>query len=381
MLGLAMALVHDPEILIIDELSLGLAPIVVEMLLEVVADLKRRGMTLIIVEQSINIALALADRALFMEKGQIRFSGQAADLLARDDLVRAVFWEQSDSDRIAARGLPTANGRHGWSHRCDLRGHGCRHRPHLPILEGDQLRHGGDGRSRCCRSEPHGHQLAVSYWVSFVACVLIGAAVGAAIELTVVRRLFSAPRVVLMIATIGVAELLLYFQGILPIPTMVTGYPTPIESSWQIGSVVIQGQEILVLVVVALLYAALWLFLGHTKYGLAIGASAANPNAARLAGINVRLTSTLVWTVAGTLTTIATILSAPLVTTTSTEPSLGPTLLIRALAAARSRGWCRFPSLWCPGLGSAWGKHSSISTGRTSKACSTWSFWVSSSSR
>ncbi len=44
MLGLAMALVHDPEILIIDELSLGLAPIVVEMLLEVVADLKRRGL-------------------------------------------------------------------------------------------------------------------------------------------------------------------------------------------------------------------------------------------------------------------------------------------------------------------------------------------------
>ncbi len=91
MLGLAMALVHDPELLIIDELSLGLAPIVVEMLLEVVAELKRRGMTLIIVEQSINIALALADRALFMEKGQIRFSGQAEDLLARDDLVRAVF--------------------------------------------------------------------------------------------------------------------------------------------------------------------------------------------------------------------------------------------------------------------------------------------------
>ena len=175
----------------------------------------------------------------------------------------------------------------------------------------------------------------VNYWVSFVACVLIGAAVGAAIELTVVRRLFSAPRVVLMIATIGVAELLLYFQGILPIPTMVTGYPTPIASSWQIGSVVIQGQEILVLVVVGVLYAALWLFLGHTKYGLAIGASAANPNAARLAGINVRLTSTLVWTVAGTLTTIATILSAPLVTTTSTDTfSLGPTLLIRALAAA-----------------------------------------------
>jgi ABC-type branched-subunit amino acid transport system ATPase component len=43
------------------------------------------------VEQSVNVALAVADRAVFMEKGQVRFSGPAADLLERDDLVRAVF--------------------------------------------------------------------------------------------------------------------------------------------------------------------------------------------------------------------------------------------------------------------------------------------------
>jgi ABC-type branched-subunit amino acid transport system ATPase component len=91
MLGLASGLLLEPRILLIDELSLGLAPVVVQQLLGVVERLKARGLTMVIVEQSINVALALADRAVFMEKGQVRFEGPAAELLERDDLVRAVF--------------------------------------------------------------------------------------------------------------------------------------------------------------------------------------------------------------------------------------------------------------------------------------------------
>jgi ABC-type branched-subunit amino acid transport system ATPase component/sugar phosphate permease len=91
MLGLAMALMLEPKLLVIDELSLGLAPVVVQALLAVVERLKAEGMTMVIVEQSVNVALAIADRAVFMEKGQVRFEGPAADLLDRDDLVRAVF--------------------------------------------------------------------------------------------------------------------------------------------------------------------------------------------------------------------------------------------------------------------------------------------------
>jgi ABC-type branched-subunit amino acid transport system ATPase component len=91
MLGLAMALMHDPEILLIDELSLGLAPVMVESLLGVIDRLKREGQTMLIVEQSLNVALAIADRAVFMEKGRIQFEGATSDLLERDDLVRAVF--------------------------------------------------------------------------------------------------------------------------------------------------------------------------------------------------------------------------------------------------------------------------------------------------
>ena len=75
----------------IDELSLGLAPVVVQDLMHVVETLKGRGMTIVIVEQSLNIALEISDRAVFLEKGQIRFEGPSAELAARDDLVRAVF--------------------------------------------------------------------------------------------------------------------------------------------------------------------------------------------------------------------------------------------------------------------------------------------------
>ncbi|MEE3211144.1 MAG: ATP-binding protein, partial [Actinomycetota bacterium] len=91
MLALARVLLHDPEILLIDELSLGLAPTVVQDLLGLIERLQEQGQTIIIVEQSLNVALAVADRAIFLEKGQIRFEGPAQELLERDDLVRAVF--------------------------------------------------------------------------------------------------------------------------------------------------------------------------------------------------------------------------------------------------------------------------------------------------
>jgi ABC-type branched-subunit amino acid transport system ATPase component len=91
MLALARVLLHDPEILLIDELSLGLAPTVVQDLLVIIERLQEQGQTIIIVEQSLNVALAVADRAIFLEKGQIRFEGPAQELLERDDLARAVF--------------------------------------------------------------------------------------------------------------------------------------------------------------------------------------------------------------------------------------------------------------------------------------------------
>ena len=91
MLALGCALLFEPQLLLIDELSLGLAPLIVHSLLAVVEQLKAEGYTMVIVEQSLNIASAISDRVVFIEKGRIRFDGPTNELAARDDLARAVF--------------------------------------------------------------------------------------------------------------------------------------------------------------------------------------------------------------------------------------------------------------------------------------------------
>ena len=114
MLGVAKAFILRPRLLLIDELSLGLAPIIVAQLLDMVREINRAGTAVVLVEQSVNIALGLAQHAYFMEKGEIRFDGRSADLLERGDLLRAVFLEgaRGDGDHGAGgNGAPGATRR------------------------------------------------------------------------------------------------------------------------------------------------------------------------------------------------------------------------------------------------------------------------------
>ncbi|MDE3087705.1 MAG: ATP-binding cassette domain-containing protein, partial [Acidobacteriota bacterium] len=91
MLSLAMAFMTRPKVLMIDELSLGLAPTIVSQLLDVVRMLHEMGTTIVVVEQSVNVALELSERAVFLEKGEVRFSGPTSQLLDRPDILRSVF--------------------------------------------------------------------------------------------------------------------------------------------------------------------------------------------------------------------------------------------------------------------------------------------------
>ncbi|HVV77459.1 MAG TPA: ATP-binding cassette domain-containing protein [Mycobacteriales bacterium] len=91
MLSLAMALQSKPRMLLIDELSLGLAPSIVARLLDVVRQLCADGVTIVIVEQSVSVALEVAERAEFLERGTVRFAGKTAELLKRGDVLRSVF--------------------------------------------------------------------------------------------------------------------------------------------------------------------------------------------------------------------------------------------------------------------------------------------------
>jgi branched-chain amino acid transport system ATP-binding protein len=91
MVALGQAFLMKPRLLMIDELSLGLAPAVVEQLLAILREMRRLGTTIVLVEQSLNVALTVAERAVYMERGQIMFDGPTDELLGRSDLVRAIF--------------------------------------------------------------------------------------------------------------------------------------------------------------------------------------------------------------------------------------------------------------------------------------------------
>ena len=89
MLAIARALMSRPRLLLLDEPSLGLAPTVVETTFEIIADIRRRGTTVLMVEQNAYLALRMADRAYVMETGRVALAGAARDLLHDDHVRRA----------------------------------------------------------------------------------------------------------------------------------------------------------------------------------------------------------------------------------------------------------------------------------------------------
>jgi ABC-type branched-subunit amino acid transport system ATPase component len=103
MLAIARALVCSPRLLMVDELSLGLAPAIVDDLIALLRRLRdERGVAILLVEQHVTLALSVAERAYFLERGQVRFEGPSANLLSRDDLLRSVFLQGAPADQRAS---------------------------------------------------------------------------------------------------------------------------------------------------------------------------------------------------------------------------------------------------------------------------------------
>jgi len=88
MCAIGRALMAAPRVLVIDELSLGLAPIIVEELLHILEAINETGCTIILVEQDISIALSFSDRAVVMQSGQLVMRGMSSDLLSDSDIVK-----------------------------------------------------------------------------------------------------------------------------------------------------------------------------------------------------------------------------------------------------------------------------------------------------
>ena len=156
------------------------------------------------------------------------------------------------------------------------------------------------------------YDFGLNYWFATACALVLAASAGAGSEL-VLRRLFRRPRVMVMVATIGLSQVL-YLFTLLPFVRprkLFRPFPLPVHWTFHIGSFLFSTGQVVTLVVAPVVVLGLALFIRFSPWGLAMRAAAENSESARLAGVWVRRTSTVAWTIAGVLSAVTAILASP----------------------------------------------------------------------
>ena len=195
------------------------------------------------------------------------------------------------------------------------------------------------------------YDFGINYGVALVAALGVAAGAGALSEL-VLRRLFNRPRVMVMVATIGVSQVL-YLFTLLPFirpKKLFRAFPVPVNWSFHLGTFLFPPGEVVTLIVAPVVALGLAAFIRFSPWGLAMRASAENTESARLSGVWVRRTSTVAWTLAGALSAITAMLASPTQTSTLTQV-LSPGLLLLALLAALLGAMVSLPVAFAAGIG------------------------------
>lgn len=212
-------------------------------------------------------------------------------------------------------------------------------------------------------------QLGLDYVLSLFAGLALAALLGAIIETTMIRRFANAPRLILAVATIGLAQVLDGASIIIPVEwsgTKSGTFTAPWNFHFRIDPVLFNANYVTAIVVVPVAMLALMWFLRYTSYGVAIRAAADNGDRARLLGLPVNRLSTIVWTITGVFSALAVLLRIPILGFLSfnSVSQSGPELLLQTLAAAVIGGMESMPVtvLAAVGLGvaselSAWSYH------------------------
>src|SRR5438067_843320 len=183
----------------------------------------------------------------------------------------------------------------------------------------------------------------LNYWLALASSLAATGALAAIIERSILRRLFKSPRLIVLIATLGVAQLIIVLRLILPKPRVrgqrvffggANIFPLPFHfRPVEFRRVVIGPEHAIVLIVGPALALAVFAFLRYSSYGIALRAASENMPRARLLGIPVTRVSTLAWIIGGLTSGAAGILLAPIIGYSSGE-AVGLPLLMRGLAAA-----------------------------------------------
>ena len=186
-------------------------------------------------------------------------------------------------------------------------------------------------------------QYHVPFWVGLAVALLLGLAFGAVVDLAIIRRLRKSPRVVVLVATIGVSQLALAIAIKIPTPTAITThFPSAINGTWTVAGVTVRGSDLSILIIVPITLIALTWFLDRTTLGRTVKACSSNPRLARLSGISPKMVSTLVWALAAALSTLSVVLIAGQSGAAGDLTTLGPQTLSLALVAAVIGGMTSF---------------------------------------
>ena len=195
-----------------------------------------------------------------------------------------------------------------------------------------------------------GHGL--SYWLALPLALLAAAVAGGLTEFLVIRRLRKASRLIVLVATIGVAQILFFCNLVIPRRGALGGgtYPTPFDWQLSIGNFVLTPGHLLIALVGPLAAVGLVAFLRRTTLGMASRAAAENREAAALTGVSVDMVSLAVWVIAGVVAGLSAVLVGP-TRPLAAQTAVGPALMVRALAAALIGGLSSFPRTLVAGIG------------------------------
>ncbi len=183
----------------------------------------------------------------------------------------------------------------------------------------------------------------VPFWVALVVALVTGLAFGAVVDATIIRRLRKSPRVVVLVATIGVAQVAEAIAFKIPAPTDIgIHYPSAFTGSWTVAGVTIRGSDLSILIIVPVTLVALTWFLDRTTLGKTVKACATNPQLARLSAISPKVVSTMVWALAAGLSTLSIVLIAGQSGSAGDVTTLGDQTLSLALVAAVIGGMTSF---------------------------------------
>jgi len=186
----------------------------------------------------------------------------------------------------------------------------------------------------------------LNYWLAFAIAIVVIAAFGALLDVTILRRVIGQPQFAVVMLTIGLGSMFRTFASVTWGSEIYT-LPTPFGGVWRLGGITLSHQYLSIIVGTFVLCGALYAFFNFTRIGVAMQATSQNQLAAYYMGIPVKLIFSLIWAISAGVATAAGVLLAPV---TLIDINMGLAVALKAFAAAVLGGFGSIPGALVGGI-------------------------------